>query len=103
MVKRWLGCYIRFEAIDSGGNKGILYNLSNKRDKILEVQGGYNLKGLGDPTVEQEDKRLHCGEESQIRRSKVRSEVRSKIKFQVRSPVLDFKLGAKIGEQVMNK
>ena len=56
-----LGCHISFEAITSGSDKGTVCNSSKERDEVSEVQGGHVLKGLGDPTAEQEDKGLHRG------------------------------------------
>lgn len=60
------GCHMNFKAITSDGDKDIICNLSNKQDKILEVQNSYILKGLGGPTAEQKDKWLYYRAGDQI-------------------------------------
>ena len=60
-----LSHHISFEVITSGGDKNTLYNFSNERDKILDVQNSYILNSLRDLIVKQEDKALYWGAESQ--------------------------------------
>lgn len=64
--------HINFEIIINDGDKGTLCNLLKEWDKILEVQGNHILKGLGGLTVEQKNRRLHCGTEGLIKRSETK-------------------------------
>lgn len=69
-----LRCYTSFAVITKSGNKSIIYNLSKKRDEILEVEVDCILKSLGDSIAKQDDKRLYCRVEGWIKDLKSKNE-----------------------------
>lgn len=91
-------CHISFEAITSDSNEDILYNLLNKRNKILKVQVSHILKSLRSTKIAQKDKGLYY-----IEGWVQKIEARFKVRFKFRNQVFDLKLEMKIRNQAIDK